>query len=73
MNKQENDNNKEAVSMLGKEGSFKVGLDGGQSGCLSEGERECLFQEEGPKAENDREPTVERFIYLFIYSFPVTY
>jgi hypothetical protein len=24
--------------------------------------RESLFQEEGPKAENDREPTVERFV-----------
>ena len=28
--------------------------------CLRE--RESLFQEEGPKAENDREPTVERFV-----------
>ena len=32
MNKQENDNNKKAVSTLGKEGGFKVGLEGGQSG-----------------------------------------
>ena len=29
MNTQENDNNKEAVSTLGKEGGFKVGLEGG--------------------------------------------
>ena len=29
MNKEENDNNKKAVSMLGKEGGFKVGLEGG--------------------------------------------
>ena len=28
--------------------------------CLRE--RESLFQEEGPKAEHDREPTVERFV-----------
>ena len=30
--------------------------------CLRERERESLFQEEGPKTENDREPTVERFV-----------
>ena len=28
--------------------------------CLRE--RKSLFQEEGPKAENDREATVERFV-----------
>ena len=31
---------------------------------MSEGERESLFQEERPKAENDREPTVERLYFV---------
>ena len=38
---------------------FKVRFERAQGGCLTERQKEFVFQSEGPKMEKEREPTVE--------------